>query len=211
MFGSFFQRLKNLFVPQSIQATLAELEKRLVALIPDAVKAAKIDEPVYCLRIWYNGTDSPRDAVPWLMLVKESTRKEFVAKHGEKAREYMWQADEATNPGQAYNVYLNDAQLERLYAKWYRRLNAAEDEDEALQPFREMVQRVARQLNELDWRPLAPVTDDFVVFPADGAHVFMDDIGDLLASLPPAKLALLQAKELIPPVEEDEEMEPEEE
>ena len=37
---------------------LARLEELLVAEIPRCVKALSIVEPVYCLRIWWYGTDS---------------------------------------------------------------------------------------------------------------------------------------------------------
>jgi hypothetical protein len=186
-------------IPRSV---LAQLEDLLVSEIPRAVKAAKIAEPVYCLRIWYNGTDSPSDAVPWLMLVKESTRQQLFTERGAGAIETIWLADELTLPGQAFNVHLSEKRLENLYAKWYQYLCDVED-DEELQPFREMVQRVARKLNALRWQELALVTDDFVVFPADGSHTFWDDFGDMMAGISPEQLATLRSRNLIPAVAED--------
>jgi hypothetical protein len=199
---SFLRWLKGFFIPGDPRALLAQIEELLVAEIPPVVKAAGIDESVYCLRIWYNGTDSPEDAVPWLMLVKESTRQQFLAAHAGNAPHYLWCADEATYPGQAYNVMLEGKRLERLYRKWYRHLSALE-EDEELQPFREMVQRVARRLNELPWGDLAPVTDDFVVCPADLSQTFCDDRGDLVASISADQMARLQERSLLPPESEE--------
>lgn len=190
-------------MPRLPKSTLAELEKLLITEIPSAVKAAQIKEPVYCARIWYNGTDSPEDAVPWLMLVKESARQEFLTKHGdEQAPFYVWGADEISYPRQAYEVHVENERLGTLYAKWYEYLCDAED-DEELQPFREMVQRVSRTLNDLDWNKLAAVTDDFVVVPADGSHTFCDDLGDLLASVSEEQLELLQSRKLIPAMDQD--------
>jgi len=185
------------------KSTLAELEKLLTAEIPKAVKAAQIKEPVYCARVWYNGTDSPEDAVPWVMVVKESARQEFLTKHGnDQAPFYVWGADEISYPEQAYAVHLENERLGPLYAKWYEYLCDAED-DEELQPFREMVQRVSRTLNDLDWNKVAKVTDDFVVVPADGSHTFCDDLGDLLASVSDEQLELLQSRNLIPDMDQD--------
>jgi len=201
-----FDRLRGFFQPKVPVAALAQMEELLVVEIPKAVRSASITEPAYCLRLWYNGTDSAEDAVPWLMLVKESTRQEFLAKHGANAPYYLWSADEATLPGQSYNINLPEKPLQRPYSKWYRYICKVED-DEELQHFREMMQRVARRLNQLRWQDLAPVTDDFVVFPADGSHTFCDDIGDLKASISPEQLASFRAKNLLPPEEDDAEEE----
>ena len=57
-----------------------------------------------------------------------------------------------------------------------------------------MTQRVALQLNALDWRTMLQVTDDFIVFPADGSHSFCDDLGDMAASVPKPRLRLLQSR-----------------
>ena len=203
MWGSFFQHLKGFFTPTLPHRALAQLEELLVVEIPMAVRSAKIEEPVYCLRIWYNGTDSASDAVPWLMLVKESTRQQLLATRAGNDPTFLWSADELTEPGAAYNVFLSGWRMGRLYRKWYRYLCAVED-DEEIQPFREMVQRVARRLNQLRWLDLAPVTDDFVVFPADGSHTFCDDLGDMTASVLPNQLALLRTRNLLPPMDGDE-------
>ena len=183
-----------------IDGVLLKIEALLVSNIPKVVKAAKLREPVYCLRIWYNGSDSLETAVPWLMLVKESTRKSFIRKHGKKAPYYIWCADEATNTDQSFNVEIANDELVKQYGVWYEHLCDLDD-DEELQPFREMTQRVAAKLNTLDWAAIVPATDDFVVFPADGSHTFCDDLGDLNASVPEERLKLLRSRNLLGPVE----------
>ena len=183
-----------------IDGVLLKIEALLVSNIPKVVKAANLREPVYCLRIWYNGTDSDETAVPWLMLVKESTRKSFISKHGKKALYYIWAADEATSTGQSFDVQIANNELVELYGVWYDHLCDLDD-DEELQPFREMTQRVAAKLNTLDWAAIVPATDDFVVFPADGSHTFCDDLGDLNASVPAERLNLLRSRNLLGPAE----------
>jgi hypothetical protein len=190
-------RLKAFFMPRPKHPALAPLETLLSAAIPKVVAKAKVEEPVYCMRIWYNGTDSDEDAVPYLMLVKESTRKQMLAQHGKKAPYYIWCADELTSPGQAVEIYIPHKQIQKVYRVWYAHLCEVDEQEAELQLFREMIQRVALKLNSLNWQELAPVTDDFVVFPADGSHNFMDDFGDLSASVTPERLRLLRARNLI--------------
>lgn len=187
-------------MPKVPKAALKQIEDVLVAAVPDAVKRAKITEPVCCLRIWYNGTDSSEEAIPHLLLVKESTRQKFLKEHSDNPiilSEYLWSADEATFKGMSYDVNLPDADLLKPYKIWYGYLCEME-EDEELQPFREMVQRVSKKLNQLDWKPIIPATDDFVVFPADGSHTFCDDLGDLQASISPAQWKRFESAGWIP-------------
>lgn len=178
------------------QTELAQIEELLVTETPTAVKSAKIKDPVYCLRIWYYGTSSSGNAVPSLMLVKESTRRDFLANDKSNALHKIWCADEVTNPGQAIQIELASPKLQSPYAKWYQYLCDVEN-DEELKHLRNVVQRAARKLNVLNWKEFAPVTDDFVVFPADGAHTFFDDRGDLSASATPEQLKMLRSKELL--------------
>jgi hypothetical protein len=52
----------------------------------------------------------------------------------------------------------------------------------------------------MDWTTILPVTDDVIVFPADGSHTFCDDLGDMVASVPKPRLKLLQSRKLLEPV-----------
>ncbi|AMV20806.1 hypothetical protein [Planctomyces sp. SH-PL14] len=178
-----------------VSDVLRRIEAILIETIPAAIQAARLSEPVYCLRIWYNGTDSDSDAIPWLMPVKEVTRQAILKKAKGRFPEGIWLADELTNVGQAFNVDIKNAELTEQYGLWYEHL-AEQDDEEDLQLFREMVQRVSAALNRLDWSALAPVTDDFVVFPADGSHTFGDDLEDLRASVPADRLQLLKSRKL---------------
>lgn len=188
-------------MPKVPKAELKQMETVLIGAVPDAVKRANITEPVYCLRIWYNGTDSFEDAIPHLLLVKEFTRQKFLKEHGGShpavLSGYLWCADEATFEDMSYDVSLPNTNLLKPYKVWYDYLCEA-DEDEDLQPFREMVQRVSKRLNQLDWKAILPVTDDFVVFPADGSHTFCDDLGDLQASISPEQWQRFESAGWIP-------------
>lgn len=192
-------------MPKLPTVALKQMEEILIAEIPKAVKAARLTDPVYCLRIWYNGTDSMEDAIPHLLLVKDSTRQAFVKEHGKNVvllSEYLWCADEATaDEDWSYDVSLPEAKLLPPYKVWYTYL-CDQDDDEELQPFREMVQRVSKQLNQLDWKSIIPVTDDFVVFPADGSHTFCDDLGDLQASITPTQWKQFESVGWVPNLDE---------
>lgn len=173
---------------------LAQAEDRLVALIPTRVKAIGIQEPVYCLRIWYYGTDTGGDRVPSLMLVKESVRRRRIAEKGANVPHHLWSADELTEPSGVYTAEFKDAILAKLCRQWYDQPWGEKPETEELLPIREMVQRVATRLNGLPWDKHVPVTNDFVIFAADASHTFSDDYGEMLASVPRERVELLRSR-----------------
>jgi hypothetical protein len=179
------------------EALLAETEKRLIALIPPRIKALDIREPVYCLRVWYYGTDTDGDRVPSLMLAKESVRRKLVSEKGAEAPHYLWCADEPTQPGWVYNAEIKDATVSALCRRWYDQPWGHRSETKELRPFREMVQRAAARLNGLAWREYAPVTDDFVVFAADASHTFCADYEEMLASVPAERVELLRSRRML--------------
>lgn len=171
---------------------LAQLEERLVKVIPSFVRAIGIDEPVYCLRIWYYGTDTAGDRTPSLMLPKESVRKQLAKEKGPKLPQYLWGADELHQDWR-FEARIKDATAAYLCRQWFDHSRSDEGpETEELRPLREMVQRVAKRLNDLPWAESIPVTSDFVVFAADASHTFCDDYGEMTASVPPGRIELLR-------------------
>lgn len=176
-----------------------QLEAALVDAIPPAVKALGFSERVYCLRVYYDGTDTPGDHyVTRMRLVTAATRQEIIAKRGAKAPYYFWGADETDMPKHGIDIRIdNDPNVRALCQQVYSLLCEADDDESGLAPLRTAIQNVCRQLNNLDWTQFCNPTDDFVVFPADGAHVFMDDFGDLTASVPAARLTLLRSRRLL--------------
>jgi hypothetical protein len=179
-------------------AALRQLEKSLVAQIPERVKALRIAEPVYCLRIWYYGTDSVGDRAPSLTLKTEALRQQLLRDKGKKAPHYIWCADEYEDGAGVFNSPLSDATISRLCREWFAQLpRGSLPDDSELVPLREAIQRVAGSLNRLDWRKYAPVTDDFVVFPADGSHSFCGDYAEMVASVPAERIDRLRSQSLL--------------
>ena len=174
---------------------LAALQERLIELIPQRVGALGIGEPVYCLRVWYYGTDVGLDRVPSLMLCPDAARRRVLAEKEDVAPHYWWCADEVG--AGAYTAEINDPDGLRpvpplVPAPWGRR-----PEEVELRPFREMVQRVSARLNDLPWSEYAPTTDDFVVFAADASHTYCADYEEMLASVPADRIELLRSRRML--------------
>jgi hypothetical protein len=175
--------------------TLVAIEDRLGELIPRRVKALGISEPVYCLRIWYYGTDTGGDRVPSLMFCTAAARRKVLAEKGDKVPHYLWCADEVCTG--AYFCMIDDPAVSALCRRWYDQPGDRRPETEELRPVREMVQRVAARLNGLPWSEYVPITDDFVVFAADASHAFCDDYGEMLASVPVERIELLRSRRML--------------
>jgi hypothetical protein len=180
-------------MPRLPSSLLAEVADMLVRLIPPQVRSLNIGETVYSLRIWYHGSDSfTSDWTPWLMLPKESVRQQALAERKNTAPHYIWCADELTSPNQTIQTGLEDPRLVTSMRAWYdgNDWETGSDADK-LRPIREMVEGVCARLNALNWRQYAPVTDDFIVFPADSSHTF-GDYAQLVASVPAERIQLLR-------------------
>ena len=182
------------------QQILERLEKLLVDTIPKRVEMLGISEPVYCLRIWYFGTDvMPEERTPSLMLPKEAWRKRVLAEKGEKVPHYLWCPDEIDSfRDMAYFAELADAMITQTVCDWYSQMpqrNLPDDND--LIPMQAMVRRVAVKLNRLNWPKYAPVTDDFVVVAADGSRSLASDYEELVASVPSERIELLRSRRLL--------------
>ena len=102
---------------------LAALQERLIELIPQRVRALGIGEPVYCLRVWYYGTDVGLDRVPSLMLCPDAARRRVLAEKGDVAPHYLSCADEVG--AGAYTAEINDPTVSDLCRLWYRRPGVA--------------------------------------------------------------------------------------
>ncbi len=111
--------------------------------------------------------------------------------------EAIWLADELTYTEMSQDVHITNSELNPLYRTWHDWLCNHDGEDTGMEQLRKMVQRVSQRLNQMNWKLFLPVTDDFVVFPADGSHTFYDDIGDLLSSITPAQESMLRSRNMI--------------
>lgn len=124
-----------------------------------------------------------------------------LSEKGSEAAHYLWCADEMDTGDKSLWAKIENGLIIESCRMWYR-LRYADPDDgmtqqEALRPFREMLQRACGRLNLLDWKGIAAVTEDFVVFPADWSHMFCDDYGDMLASVPAAKIEVLRRRSVI--------------
>ncbi len=181
------------------ETVFAQLEQRLMDVIPPSVGACNMDEAAYCLRVFYDSLDTPEETYATrLRLVAASLREQAVTTRGKQAPDGIWLADNTDLDEQHRNIFLrHDPETRRLCGEIFRLLT--KDEDATLQELRRTIQRVCRRLNQLDWTSIRAVTDDFVVFPADGAHTFYDDYGDLLASVPAERIELLRERGYLGP------------
>jgi hypothetical protein len=177
---------------------LIEAEEMLVKQTPPLVQSIGIREPVYCLRIWYYGSDVVDDRVPDVMLPKESVRAHALAHRGETAPTYIWGADELLDNDLSYRARFQDRTLCSLFDRWFKLIDRElpEGPDELL-PLQKMTQRIATRLNGLDWKQYAKVTDDFIVFAADGSHNYCDDYAEMVASVPAQTIALLRSQRML--------------
>jgi hypothetical protein len=129
------------------------------------------------------------------MLSSDGRRREALAKRGESAPHYLWCADELS--GGDFSADIRDPSVTALCRRWYAQLSGRQTEEEELLPMRQMVQRVATRLNCLSWKEYVPVTDDFVVFPADASHTFCADYDEMMASVPADRIELLRSRKML--------------
>jgi hypothetical protein len=177
----------------------------LVEAIPQAIASLKPTRPIAVVRISYYNTCAPSTYLS-LRTVSAECRARVLASKGRNAPFYLWSSGEECGDG---NIDIppeepSDAgykPIAELCAQVYDLLCEDEKEDEHMGLFRQMIQQVALQLNSRDWKPICPVTDDFVVTAADGSQHFADDYEDLVNSIPADRLALLRSRGLLGPGE----------
>jgi hypothetical protein len=183
------------------QSTLAQLEELLVEHIPHRIKEEEIKEPIYCLHVWcYGLARMPGDYTPTLTLKPESLRRTILAEKGDLAPHYLYCAHEARREaGADINIDFESDTITQLVEGWFAQLPKRKfPMDEDVLPLHDCIKRVAATLNQLYWTPFTPVTDDFVVLPADGSHSVGGDYqGWEDGRVPADKIALLQARRYI--------------
>jgi hypothetical protein len=184
------------------ETVFTELEHRLIEVIPHVVGACEMAEPAYCLRVYYDSMDTPEEEYATrLRLLKASLRVQAVATRGNHAPDGIWMADNTDDSDiHGPNIFLkHDPQTLQICGEIFQRI--VKNEGSTLRELRRTIQRVCRQLNQLDWTTVRSVTDDFVVFPADGSHTFYDDYGDLVASVPAEQIELLRQRGYLGPAD----------
>lgn len=169
---------------------LAEIEAELVEALPAAVRKAKIKETAYGIMICYIDLTTDK-YTPFVTVLPETYRSKCVA-DGDVSMIWSLPAIPGITcrlpEGKPLNKKCNLV-YEFLSADW-----EDEDEEKVIRPFREMIYRVCLQLNELDWSPILPVTDDFTVMASDWTGYWVD--ADAKKSVPVAHRRMLKQKGL---------------
>lgn len=158
---------KVLYRARGTGPTMATLQRRvedrLVATLPELVRARAGDEPLYCLALHYHlqwplpptiGLGLERDRQAWIDRIDDS---KIAQAHG-------------VEPGRAHQLPRRDR---RLGSQRDRQRAGPGDPgipdsaDDAAQLAELTLNRAARRLQALAWRSITPVTDDFVVYAVD--------------------------------------------
>ncbi len=147
----------------SMKKLQRRVEDRLVETLPRLVRERAGDEPIYCLVLHCHpewplpptiGLGLERDRQGWMNTIDDV----------QTLRLTVWNPAEFSN----YRDETVHWDLTEIDAELARAVGAIPDnDDDAAERARATLDRAARRLQQLDWRPIAPVTDDFVVFAVD--------------------------------------------
>ncbi len=187
--GSRFQLYQPLPKGITVKSLKETVRRRLLELIPELVATAAIAEPIYCVALAYDGEGD--DALPPIIGIgTESERQHWLAEHGKRAKEFMWNPAEFQHYEKSH-TQLDDDVLEEacdyLNSKWAEGGSAV--------PAANLLVETAAALSQKEWPPSVQRTPDFVVFAVsfEGGGLSKS----LKASLGPEKFALLKAKRLV--------------
>lgn len=188
-----------------LMKTLDDLVPLLVDAIPQAIASLKLKKPICIVRIYFYDTHAPCTYLS-LRTVSADCRAQVLASKGRDAPFSIWSSGEECGDG---NIDLpadppaskTDKKIASLFEQAYELLCEDEDEpSESMVAFRTMLRKVAAKLNALDWKKFCPVTDDFVVVPADGSmHFGGEDYEDMVESIPRKRLELLRSRGFLGP------------
>jgi hypothetical protein len=179
-----------------------KIKPLLLQAIPEYIRATPIADPLAIVRLYYYDTHAPSTYLDFMYV---SHQQRQVALDSEDPMVDLWCSTEDCGSRPKIEIPRElpltalDQELTALFAKIYEVLSEDEYEETGMELFRAALQSVARQLNQMDWRSICNVTDDFVIVPADGSMHFGDDEPDILAAIPPDRLALLHARGFLGP------------
>lgn len=197
--------LEKMYKPIPLERPFRLLHPLLAAAIAPAVRRLKLQDPIFCIRLYYHNTCAPgEEYCTWVRVLTEPLRQKVLAEQRPLDVEYyLWHptAGEANGlPGRDVGLYEADLtgsrEIMRLYADVYELL--CQDEEEYMRQLQEMLRLVSQALNKRDWTSISETTDDFVVFPADGSNHYAGEYeGDMETSIPAEKLDLLRQRGLL--------------
>jgi hypothetical protein len=171
----------------STDKLLRRVEDRLVETLPVLVREHAGEEPIYCLVLHYH---PERPLPPTIGLGLERDRQAGIdtIDDAETLKLTVWNPAEFSNYRDG-TVHWDLAEIDPELARAMRAI--PENDDGTAVRARATLNRAARRLLQLDWRSIAPVTDDFVVFAVD--YELMDLMDNLRHSVPaPLRKALAE-------------------
>jgi len=170
--------------------------------IPSAVKKLKPPDPIFCMRIYFYDTHAPQEGYGLrLRVLTEPLRRRLTENRPRSARltEELWHPQTGVanrTPGREglYEIDLAQSRdLAKVFAEVYELL--CQSEDDHMPRLRELARKLSQVVNAQTWGPPITVTDDFVVFPADGSGFFGGEfLDDLHTSVPTERVELLRQR-----------------
>ena len=137
------------------------VEERLGELIPEAVAAAKIRKPAYCLLLVYDWENPEVMLPPDLAVGLASDRSAAAKQHGKDAKYYLW------NPAD-FQLFGEELELDdRRLAKARELLGQELALKDRFTPALKLLNSVDARLMEHDWSGELKTTEDFVVAAVD--------------------------------------------
>ena len=154
------------------------------------------------VRLFYYDTHAPCAYVDFRCVTTDQ-RRATIQQYQDDGLMYLWGSGEEC--GDRPRIVIpkrepKDAQEQRLaqlFAMVYSLLSS--DEKEYMRQYRSAIQRVALAMNSDDVAWTFPVSDDFVIVPADGSMHFCDDESDVIASVPQYTIELLRSRGFLGP------------
>jgi hypothetical protein len=165
---------------ETLASITANAKQKLIESIPAMLAAAHLEEPLYCLNLYYSLMSAGDYFPPEFLPGFERDRQRKMQEHEPGRAEYylwwyLWDAGEDDDPPEhvAYEpLEITDPDTleacERLQVEVYMRDNS----DLAVKTMYE----ICRELNKLDWTQYTAVTPDFIVYACDQTeHVAIAD------------------------------------
>ena len=170
----------------TMKSLAATIRKHLVKGVGEVVARSKIKEPIYCVVLVYSGEGNPVFP-PTIAIGLESERQKWLKKHGEDAKEMIWNPEEFSHRGEE----IDDEDYEQA-CEWHSDAMEERTSDAAAV---KLINEIAADVGKLNWKRLARVTGDFVVFAVDLEGTDLQK--NMKKSVPPTVLKKLKANGLL--------------
>jgi len=159
--GTLFQLGQPLPKGITTKRLKATIRERLLLLVPKVVETAKIDDPIYCVALGYDGEGN--DILPPSIAIGvDSERSRWLREHGTEARNWLW------NPAEFSHYETPDTQLhDDALEEACDLLNNHLAERGSLSSAAKLLVEVAAELNRVPWPDSVRTTEDFVVYSVD--------------------------------------------